>query len=62
MIGHLSFGVADLPRATRFYDAALGALGYDCVWTRDHGAVYGLTYYAAFVIGPEGYRLEAVHQ
>ena len=122
MIGHLSFGVADLPRATRFYDAALGALGYDCVWTRDHGAVYGhpnetdrlalyqrsdalapgvgfhlafdapsreavdrfhaaalaaggtddgapglrpqygLTYYAAFVIDPEGYRLEAVHQ
>jgi catechol 2,3-dioxygenase-like lactoylglutathione lyase family enzyme len=122
MIGHLSFGVADLPRATRFYDAALTALGYERVWTREHGVVYGhagekdrlalylrpdalapgagfhlafdapsreavdrfhaaalavggtddgapglrpqysLTYYAAFVIDPEGYRLEAVHQ
>jgi catechol 2,3-dioxygenase-like lactoylglutathione lyase family enzyme len=122
MFGHLSFGVADLPRATRFYDAALTALGYERVWTRDHGVVYGHaddkdrlalylrpdalapgagfhlafdapsrkavdrfhaaalmaggtddgapglrpqyspTYYAAFVIDPEGYRLEAVHQ
>jgi catechol 2,3-dioxygenase-like lactoylglutathione lyase family enzyme len=122
MIGHLSFGVADLPRATRFYDAALTALGYERVWTREHGVVYGHTsekdrlalylrpdalapgagfhlafdapdraavdrfhaaalaaggtddgapglrpqysptYYAAFVIDPEGYKLEAVHQ
>jgi len=122
MIGHLSFGVTDLPRATRFYDAALTALGYARIWTRDHGVVYGHdgekdrlvlylrpdalapgagfhlafdapsrqavdrfhaaalmaggtddgapglrpqyspTYYAAFVIDPEGYRLEAVHQ
>jgi catechol 2,3-dioxygenase-like lactoylglutathione lyase family enzyme len=122
MIGHLSFGIADLPRATRFYDAALTALGYARVWTRDHGVVYGHggekdrlvlylrpdamapgagfhlafdapsreavdrfhaaalaaggtddgapglrpqyspTYYAAFVIDPEGYKLEAVHQ
>ncbi len=122
MIGHLSFGVADLPRATRFYDAALTALGYARIWTRDQGVVYGHvgekdrlalylrpdalapgagfhlafdapsreavdrfhaaalaaggsddgapghrpqyspTYYAAFVIDPEGYKLEAVHE
>jgi catechol 2,3-dioxygenase-like lactoylglutathione lyase family enzyme len=122
MIGHLSFGVADLPRATRFYDAALSALGYARVWTSDHGVGYGIeggddrlalfpradalapragfhlafdassreavdrfhaaaiaaggtddgapgprpqyspSYYAAFVIDPDGYKLEAVHQ
>ena len=122
MPGHLSFGVADLPRATRFYDAALTALGYARVWTSDHGVGYGAqggedklalfprpaarapddgfhlafdapsreavdrfhaaavaaggmddgapglrpqyspTYYAAFVIDPDGYKLEAVHQ
>jgi catechol 2,3-dioxygenase-like lactoylglutathione lyase family enzyme len=121
MIGHLSFGVADLERARRFYDAALGALGYARMWTSDHGVGYGVSageglallpraeaaapvvgfhlafvaadreavdrfhaaavaaggtsdgapgprpqyspsYYAAFVIDPDGYRLEAVHQ
>ena len=122
MIGHLSFGVADLARATRFYDTALAALGYARVWTSEHAvgygsaggadklalfpradasapgagfhlafdaaspeavdrfhaaaiaaggtdngapglrARYGPTYYAAFVIDPDGHRLEAVHQ
>ena len=40
MIGHLSFGVADLPRATAFYDAALAPLGYARVWTSEHGVGY----------------------
>ena len=122
MLGHLSFGVADLARAARFYDAALTALGYARVWTNAHGVGYGApgggdklalfpradaaapgagfhvafdapsqaaverfhaaaiaaggtdngapglrahyspTYYAAFVIDPDGHRLEAVHQ
>ena len=122
MLGHLSFGVADLARSTGFYDAALTALGYARVWTSDHGVGYGAqggedklalfprpgalapgdgfhlafdapsreavdrfhaaavtaggiddgapglrphygqTYYAAFVIDPDGYKLEAVHQ
>ncbi len=122
MLGHLSFGVADLARSTVFYDAALTALGYARVWTNEHGAGYGLagggdklalfpradalapgtgfhlafdapsreavdrfhaaaiaaggtddgppglrpryspTYYAAFVIDPDGYKLEAVCQ
>jgi catechol 2,3-dioxygenase-like lactoylglutathione lyase family enzyme len=122
MLGHLSFGVADLARSTAFYDAAMAALGFARVWTSDHGVGYGVpggndklalfpradalapgagfhlafdapdraavdrfhaaamaaggtddgapgprphygeTYYAAFVIDPDGYRLEAVHQ
>ena len=122
MIGHLSFGVADLARAARFYDAALAALGFVRVWTNPDGVGYGLpgggdklalfartgaaapgagfhlafdatspeagdrfhaaaiaaggtddgapglrphygsTYYAAFVVDPDGYKLEAVHQ
>ena len=122
MLGHLSFGVTDLARAMRFYDAALGALGYRRVWAdetaagygeaggddrlalklrpgaaapgagfhlafaapgraavdafhaaalaaggRDDGPPgprphYGPRYYAAFVIDPDGYRLEAVVQ
>lgn len=122
MLGHLSFGVRDLARTTRFYDAVLTPLGYVRVWTSERGigfgeghgderltlfarpdatppgagfhlafdaptqaAVdafhraaleaggrdaglpglrphYGATYYAAFVIDPDGYKLEAVHQ
>ncbi|HEY8567091.1 MAG TPA: VOC family protein [Beijerinckiaceae bacterium] len=123
MLGHLSFGVADLSRAVRFYDAALAPLGAVRVWTvadgagygppgggdklalkqqpgpvtppgpgfhlafdapsreavdafhaaalaqggRDAGAPglrprYGPTYYAAFVLDPDGHKLEAVHQ
>ncbi len=123
IIGHISFGVADLDRAGRFYDAALAPLGFVRVWTSDdgigygepgggdklalfsrpgearapgpgfhlafnapdraavdafHGAAllaggrdagaagerphYGPTYYAAFVIDPDGHKLEAVHQ
>jgi catechol 2,3-dioxygenase-like lactoylglutathione lyase family enzyme len=41
MLGHLSFGVADLPRAIAFYDAALAPLGYVRVWTTDRQAGYG---------------------
>lgn len=122
MLGHLSFGVRDLERTTRFYDAIMAPLGYVRVWTSDRGigfgeghgderltlflksdaaapgagfhlafdapspaAVdafhaaamqsggkdagppgprphYGDSYYAAFVIDPDGHKLEAVHQ
>lgn len=123
LLGHMSFGVEDLDRATRFYDAALVPLGYVRVWTSVKGVGYGApgggdklalfprpgqarapgpgfhlaidaptrsavdafyaaalenggvcsgppglrahyspTYYAAFVIDPDGYKLEAVHQ
>ncbi len=119
MINHVSIGVRDVARAKRFYDAALGALGYKCLsadagslgygreavalWigaaerpvpaddksylhfcfdapTRKavdafHAAAmkaggsdngepgartdYGPNYYAAFVVDPDGYRIEA---
>ncbi len=123
MLGHLSFGVGNLDRAVRFYDAVLATIGYVRVWStatsagygvaggndrlalfahpgtasppgpgfhvalvapdraavdrfheaamanggRDTGVPglrehYGPTYYAAFVIDPDGHKLEAVHQ
>jgi catechol 2,3-dioxygenase-like lactoylglutathione lyase family enzyme len=124
VLGHLSFGVADLERSGRFYDAVMAALGQARVYdgrrsigygapgtTRDklllmlkpegaappgpgfhlafdaasreavdrfhaaglaHGGTdngapgprpnYSPTYYAAFVIDPDGHHLEAVCQ
>lgn len=123
MLGHISFGVADLDRAIRFYDSVLAPLGCIRVWSDakaagygppgggdrlalfarpggtsapgpgfhlafdapsrsavdtfhaaalasggiDDGAPglrprYGASYYAAFVIDPDGHKLEAVHQ
>jgi catechol 2,3-dioxygenase-like lactoylglutathione lyase family enzyme len=122
MLGHLSFGVRDLARATAFYDPVLATIGFVRVWNgpagagygppggadkfalkqregsgppgkgfhlafdaasreavdlfharalahggRDNGAPglrphYGPAYYAAFVIDPDGYEIEAVHQ
>ena len=119
MINHVSIGVRDIGRTKRFYDAALGPLGYALLsegtgtlgygqgevafWIgaaerpvppdaasglhfcfdaptrasvdafhaaalaaggRDNGAPglradYGASYYAAFVVDPDGYRLEA---
>jgi catechol 2,3-dioxygenase-like lactoylglutathione lyase family enzyme len=119
MLSHVSIGVQDLPKARRFYDAALQPLGYKCLhefpealgygakeaelWVmavphpvaadsasglhlcldaksrkdvdafyaaalkaggKDNGkpgvrADYGENYYAAFVVDPDGYRLEA---
>lgn len=41
MLGHISFGVSDLERSGRFYDAALGALGYARVYTGAHAVGYG---------------------
>ena len=42
MLHHLSLGVADLDRSARFYDAALGALGYRRVWADDTAVGYGV--------------------
>ena len=41
MLGHLSFGVADLARAMAFYDATLKPLGLERVWSSDRTAGYG---------------------
>jgi len=58
MVSHIAIGVKDLAKARSFYDAALKHGG------KDNGkpglrADYGENYYAAFVVDPEGYRLEA---
>lgn len=42
MIHHVSIGVRDLARAGRFYDAALGALGFRRVFEDDTAIGYGL--------------------
>jgi catechol 2,3-dioxygenase-like lactoylglutathione lyase family enzyme len=41
VLGHISFGVADLERSIAFYDAALAPLGLTRVWTNPNGAGYG---------------------
>ncbi len=41
MLGHLSFGVADLTRAAAFYDAILTPLGCVRVWSNARGAGFG---------------------
>lgn len=66
MFDHLSAGVRDLARAAAFYDAALAALGHvrlfesaRAVCYCPRGSNYSPGYYAAFVVDPDGYRVEA---
>ncbi len=58
---HLAFTAESPAMVDRFYAAALRHGGTDdgAPGLRPH---YGPTYYAAFVIDPDGHRLEAVHQ
>jgi catechol 2,3-dioxygenase-like lactoylglutathione lyase family enzyme len=42
VLSHLSLGVADLAKATDFYDGVLATLGYVRVWTNGDGAGYGV--------------------
>ena len=58
---HLAFAAPSRAAVEAFHAAALRLGG------RDDGApgvrpLYSPTYYAAFVIDPDGYKLEAVHQ
>lgn len=58
---HLAFDALDRAAVDAFHAAALRAGG------RDEGAPgprpkYGATYYAAFVVDPDGHKLEAVHK
>jgi len=41
VLGHLSFGVADLDRAAAFYDGVLATLGYVRVWSDSKAVGYG---------------------
>ncbi len=58
---HLAFTAPSRAAVDGFHAAALAAGG------RDEGAPgprpnYGASYYAAFVVDPDGHKLEAVHQ
>jgi catechol 2,3-dioxygenase-like lactoylglutathione lyase family enzyme len=53
MIDHLSFGVADLARARRFYDAALAPLGYRYLRGSETTAGYGDDYAAFWIVVAE---------
>ncbi len=44
MFNHVSVGTNDLDRAAKFYDAALGALGYKRTETADFGLAWGLEF------------------
>lgn len=41
MLGHISFGVRDLARAGRFYDATMATLGWVRLWDGEKGLGYG---------------------
>lgn len=58
---HLAFDATSPAMVDRFHAAALAHGGRDDgpPGLRPH---YGPSYYAAFVIDPDGHRLEAVHQ
>ncbi len=58
---HLAFDAPTQAAVDAFHAAALQSGGSDAgpPGLRPH---YGATYYAAFVIDPDGYKLEAVHQ
>lgn len=58
---HLAFDAQDRTAVDAFHVAALAKGGTDlgAPGLRPH---YGETYYAAFVIDPDGHKLEAVHQ
>jgi catechol 2,3-dioxygenase-like lactoylglutathione lyase family enzyme len=58
---HLAFAAENRRQVEEFYRAALEAGG------KDHGAPglrpqYHESYYAAFVIGPDGHNIEAVYR
>lgn len=41
MFDHVSIGVREIARSKRFYDTALGALGYDCLSADESSLGYG---------------------
>jgi catechol 2,3-dioxygenase-like lactoylglutathione lyase family enzyme len=58
---HLAFNAASPDAVDRFHAPALAA-GGTCNGPPGLRPRYSPAYYAAFVIDPDGYRLEAVHQ
>lgn len=52
MFNHVSVGTRDLGDASRFYDAALGALGYRRTMSEDFGNAWGLEWPEFWVQAP----------
>jgi catechol 2,3-dioxygenase-like lactoylglutathione lyase family enzyme len=57
---HFCFAAPDVRSVAAFYSAAIAAGGKDN-GVPGHRPDYGDDYYAAYVIDPDGYRLEAYH-
>ncbi|MBN8479742.1 MAG: VOC family protein [Burkholderiales bacterium] len=43
MLGYVTLGTNDLPRATAFYDALLGEIGAKHVWESERGVAWGVS-------------------
>lgn len=43
MIGYVTLGTNDLPRAVEFYDQLLGAMGAKRLWGSDQGVAWGVS-------------------
>ena len=58
---HLAFDAPSRAAVDAFHAAAVAAGGFDAgaPGLRAH---YGRSYYAAFIVDPDGHKLEAVHQ
>lgn len=59
MIDHVTIYVTDLLKSKHFYEAALAADG-QCNGAPGLRPQYTKTYYAAFIIDPNGHNIEAV--
>ena len=57
---HFCFAAPDAKSVAAFHKAAIAAGGKDN-GVPGHRADYGDDYYAAYVVDPDGYRLEAYH-
>ena len=53
MFNHVSVGTRDLERAARFYDAALGALGYRRTMSESFGCAWGVEWPEFWATLPE---------
>lgn len=53
MFDHISIGVRDIQAARRFYDAALGPLGYRCLSVGDSSLGYGDAAVALWILASE---------
>src|SRR4051794_18655986 len=57
---HFCFSAPDVRSVAAFHKAALASGGVDN-GLPGHRPEYGADYYAAYVVDPDGYRLEAYH-